>query len=57
MKRNKAEQVGALIRHFLRQEGLESPLNERRLIAAWGEVLGPTIASYTKELFIKNQVL
>ena len=57
MKRNKAEQVGTLIRHFLRQEGLESPLNERRLIAAWGEVLGPTIASYTKELFIKNQVL
>lgn len=57
MKRNNAEQIGALIRNFLRQESLETPLNERRLISAWPEVLGPTIASYTQELFIKNQVL
>ena len=47
MKRNNAEQIGELIRHYLRQESLESPLNERRL----------TIASYTRELYIKNQVL
>ena len=32
MKRNDAEQIGKLIRSFLRQESLESPLNERRLI-------------------------
>lgn len=57
MKRNDAAQIGDIIRHFLRQESLESPLNERRLIAAWGEVLGPTIAAYTRELFIKNQTL
>lgn len=57
MKRNKAEQIGDLVRQFLRQESLETPLNERRLINAWSEVLGPTIMSYTRELFIKNQVL
>ena len=57
MKRNDAEQIGKLIRSFLRQESLESPLNERRLISSWAEVLGPTIASYTRELYIKNQVL
>ena len=33
MKRNNAEQIGELIRHYLRQESLESPLNERRLIS------------------------
>ena len=52
MKRNNAEQIGELIRHYLRQESLESPLNERRLISAWPEVLGPTIASYTREHYI-----
>ena len=57
MKRNDAEQIGKLIRKYLRQECLESPLNERRLIAAWPEVLGPVVASYTRELYIKNQVL
>lgn len=57
MKRNKAEPIGMLIRKFLRQQSLEAPLNEQRLIDSWAEVLGPTIASYTKELFIKNQTL
>lgn len=57
MKRNDAEQIGTLIRNFLRQESLESPLNEQRLINAWPEVLGSAIASYTSGLYIKNQVL
>lgn len=57
MKRRDAQPIGELVRHFLRQESLESPLNERRLINAWGEVLGPTIASYTREIYIKNQTL
>lgn len=57
MKRNNAEQIGKLIQQFLRQESLESPLNEQRLLAAWGEVLGPAIASYTGEMYIRNQIL
>ena len=54
MKRNDAEQIGKLIRTFLRQESLESPLNEQRLINSWAEIL---IASYTRELYIRNQIL
>lgn len=57
MKRNEAESIGTLIRQYMRQEGLESPLNEYRLIQAWKEVLGPGIASYTENMFIKNQTL
>jgi len=57
MKRNDAEQIGKLIQQFLRQESLESPLNEQRLLDAWPQILGPVIASYTRELYIKNQVL
>ena len=50
MKRNNAEQIGKLIQQFLRQESLESPLNEQRLLDAWPQILGPTIASYTQNL-------
>lgn len=57
MKRNNTESIGNLIRQFMRQEGLESPLNEYRLIQGWKEVLGPGIATYTKNLFVKNQTL
>ena len=57
MRRNDAESVGMLIRKFLRQEGLETPLNEKRLIDSWSEVMGSSIASMSKALYIKNQVL
>ena len=57
MKRNNTEQVGDIIRQFLRQEGLESPLNEYRLIESWKDVVGPAIARYTSNLYIKNQTL
>lgn len=57
MKRNNTEQVGDIIRRLLRQEGLETPLNEYRLIDAWKDVVGPVIARYTTNLYIKNQTL
>ncbi len=57
MKRTNAEPIGMLIRQYMRQTGLESPLNEYRLIQAWKDVLGPGVAAYTENLFIKNQTL
>lgn len=57
MRRNNAEQIGDVIRKFFRQNGLESPLNEYRLVQAWKDVVGPAITRYTSNLYIKNQVL
>ena len=57
MKRSNALPIGDMIRRFLREEGLESPLNEYRLIQAWETVLGKAIAKYTGKLYIKNQTL
>ena len=57
MKRNNTEQIGDVLRQFLRQQGLETPLNEYRLVDAWKDVVGPFITRYTTNLFIKKQVL
>lgn len=57
MKKNNAESIGLLIRKYLRQESLEGPLNEQRLLNSWSEVVGPAITSYTKDLYIRNQTL
>ncbi len=57
MRRNDAKPIGEMIRRVMREQGLESPLNEYRLIQSWTDVLGRTIASYTTRLYIKNQVL
>ena len=57
MRRTNSEAVGDLIRQYLRQQGLEAPLNEYRLIQGWEHVMGPIIARYTKDLTIRNQTL
>ncbi len=57
MKRNNTEQIGEVLRKFLRQEGLETPLNEYRLVDAWRDMVGPTIYKYTTNIYIKNQTL
>lgn len=57
MKRREAQTITQLIHHYLREEGLETPLNQHRLIAAWPEVAGKVVAKRTRDLAIHNQVL
>ena len=57
MRRNDAEAIGDVIRKFFRVNGLESPLNEYRLVQAWKDVVGPVITRYTSNLYIKCQIL
>lgn len=57
MRKQKAEAVGMIVRQFLREEGLETPYNEYRLIESWPEVMGPGIARHTTDLQIRNRVL
>lgn len=57
MRRTNSEAIGDILRQYLRQQGLESPLNEYRLIQGWSHVMGPIIARYTKDLTIHNQTL
>lgn len=57
MFRRKVEILDDVLNHFLRNEGLETPLLQRRLINAWEEIVGKTVAKYTQEKFIKNQTL
>lgn len=49
--------LGEVLMKFLRDEGLETPLQQKRLIDAWEVVAGPLVARYTAEKFIKNQTL
>ena len=54
MRRNDAEQIGDMIRKFFRQNGLESPLNEYRLVQAWKEVVGEEEMAHFNELSIER---
>ena len=46
-----------IVNQILRNEGLETPLNEKRIIDSWDSVAGPVTARYTGGKFIRNQVL
>ena len=41
----------------LREQGLDTPLNQKRLVEAWPEVAGPVITRYTLNTYIYNQTL
>lgn len=57
MFRRKVRSIQELLPQILRHEGLETPLQQQRLLSAWDEVVGKHIAQYTGERFIKNQTL
>ena len=57
MQRRKEKLANDIVLEILRSQGLETPLLQRRLLAAWDTTVGTTIARYTGEKFIKNQTL
>ncbi|MBP1530676.1 MAG: DUF721 domain-containing protein [Bacteroidaceae bacterium] len=57
MKRRNTERLGDVIRRFLRQEGLETPLAEVRAVNLWPEVAGPAIARLTGEVSFRQGTL
>ena len=54
MFRQKVKSIAELLPEFLRNQGLETPLQQRRLIDSWETVVGAPIAAYCGEKFIKN---
>ncbi len=42
---------------ILREQGLEIPLQQKRVIDQWEVVTGNIVSKYTGEKFIKNQTL
>lgn len=57
MFRKKVRSIAELLPEFLRSEGLETPLLQKRLMDSWDTVVGAPIAAYCGEKFIKNQTL
>jgi len=57
MRKKNTELLSDVIRQVLKQQHLDKPLNEKRLMDAWPMVLGTNIMQYTSELSIRNRVL
>ena len=57
MFKRDVKDIKDLILRNLRAQGLETPLLQKRLIDAWPTVAGDMVASYTENVYIRNQTL
>ncbi len=57
MFKRQVQSLSEVLHQLLRQDGLETPLRQKRLLDAWETVTGSMVARYTGEKFIKNQTL
>lgn len=57
MFRKDVQVIKDLILRNLRQQGLETPLLQKRLVEAWPVVAGEAISRYTLNTYIMNQTL
>lgn len=57
MKRVKTEPIDQALWAFLREEGLETPLLQHRVVWLWPEVVGDEIAAHTQAVEVRDQTL
>ena len=57
MFKREVKSISDLLDVYLRNEGFETPLLQKRLIDSGEKVTGRTVARYTSDKFIKNQTL
>lgn len=57
MFKREVKGIAELIMRNLRQQGLETPLLQKRLVEAWPAVAGSIVARYTLNTYIRNQTL
>ncbi len=56
-RKSNQKSLGEIIQDFLKQNGWERKLDEVNIMTEWDKVLGPSLAKYTEEVFIKNKKL
>lgn len=57
MRQSKSEKLCDVVNQILRLNGLETPLNQHRVIEVWKNNIGKSFEKYTENVFIKNQTL
>lgn len=57
MFKKQVQSLADLLPQVLRETGLETPLQQHRAVEAWDKVVGVNAARYTRQKYIKNQML
>lgn len=54
MRRSNTQPLSAILKEFVEQHRIERKLKEVDVVQGWEDLLGKTIAHYTKNIYIRN---
>ena len=57
MRRSNTQSLSEVIRQYVKGTSIETKLKEVDVVQSWEELLGKTIAHYTRNVSLKNKVL
>lgn len=57
MRRSTTQSLADVLRDYIRENNIGKKLKESDIVNSWEEVLGKTIAHYTRNVAIKNRIL
>lgn len=57
MRRSATQSLADVLRDYIRENNIGKKLKESDIVNSWEEVLGKTIAHYTRNIAIKNRIL
>ena len=57
MKKHNDQPIKDILKQLIQQNKWSDKVNEKRLLQCWEELLGKTIAKYTKQISLRNKKL
>ena len=57
MRRSNTQSLGEILKEYIRESRMERKLKEVDVVQGWEDLLGKTIAHYTRNIYIRNKVL
>ncbi len=57
MRRSNIQPLGEILKAFVKESNIEKKLKEVDIVNSWEDLLGKTIAHYTRNVVLKNSVL
>ncbi len=57
MRRSNTQSLSEVLKEYIKETRIERKLKEVDVVQSWENLLGKTIAHYTTNIYIRNQVL
>ena len=57
MRRSNTQSLSEVLKEYIEQNRLDKKLKEIDVVQNWENLLGKTIAHYTKNIYIRNRIL